>query len=154
MLTSRSARLLLPALVAVLLAASACTPASPRAVAVAQAEAQLGVRYVYGGASPAGFDCSGLTSWAWARAGVRIPRTAAEQYRATRRISRSQLQLGDLVFWGSGGRVTHVAMYVGGGRVVQARKPGTRVEHQSVDWWPAARMGYGQVAVPAAPRTG
>lgn len=145
--THRSARSgkLMVAVLALLtmLAGTSCTP---RLDPVDDAVSQLGVPYVYGGMTPeVGFDCSGLTSWAWSKANVKIPRTAAAQYAATQRISKSQLQPGDLVFWGYSGQVTHVAMYVGNGRVVQARKPGTRVEFQSVDWWPSNRIGFGHV---------
>jgi cell wall-associated NlpC family hydrolase len=117
----------------------------PRPTASYAAVSQLGVRYTWGGSNPVtGFDCSGLTSWAWAQAGALIPRTAAEQYRATRRITRAELRPGDLVFYGYG-TVSHVAMYVGDGRIVQARKIGVPVEHQSVDWWASNRVGYGRV---------
>lgn len=116
-------------------------------IAVAAARSQTGVRYVYGGASRSeGFDCSGLTSWAWKQAGVSIPRTSRDQYYATARISRAQLQPGDLVFYGYSGRVSHVAMYVGGGRIIQARKTGTTVQEDYVDrYWTSALIGYGRV---------
>jgi cell wall-associated NlpC family hydrolase len=87
---------------------------------------QLGLPYRYGGSSPAtGFDCSGLTSWAWARAGVSLPRTAAAQYGATQRISVDHLQPGDLVFFSGLG---HVGMYIGGGQMVHSPRTGKNVE--------------------------
>jgi cell wall-associated NlpC family hydrolase len=100
---------------------------NPRAsAAISAAMSQLGLPYLYGGSSPAtGFDCSGLTSWAWARAGVSLPRTAAAQYGATQRISVDQLQPGDLVFFSGLG---HVGMYIGGGQMVHSPRTGKSVE--------------------------
>jgi cell wall-associated NlpC family hydrolase len=147
MLRHRSTRsahrlLLAGALLAMTLLAS-CTPGRSAADA---ASSQVGVPYAVGGTAPSqGFDCSGLTAWAWAQADVTIPRTAAAQYAATTRITRAELRAGDLVFFGFGGKVSHVAMVVGDGRIVQARKVGTRVELQSLDWWASNRIGYGRV---------
>lgn len=144
MKTSRSSQLMMAAVA--LIAMFALTSCGPRQQVVDAAVSQIGVPYSYGGDSPEeGFDCSGLTSWAWSRANVSIPRTSAAQYAATERISKSELRPGDLVFWGSSGRVHHVAMFVGDGQVVHARKPGTRVEYESVDWWASNRIGYGRV---------
>lgn len=141
---ARFARLLLLAgtLVAVGLLSS-CTAGRSAADA---AISQIGVPYAAGGSTPgASFDCSGLTSWAWAQADVTIPRTAAGQHAAATPITKAELRAGDLVFFGSGGTVSHVAIFVGDGRIVHARKPGTLVEYQSVDWWASNRIGYGRV---------
>ncbi len=126
---------------AVLLAG--CTPGQNAAGA---AQSQIGKPYVYGGASPStGFDCSGLTMWAWRRAGKQLPRTAAQQYSATYPVSASRLRLGDLAFYQVGGRITHVAMYAGGGTLVHARKPGTLVQRVPVGWWSTNLVGYRRV---------
>ena len=94
------------------------------ATALAAAESQIGVPYRWGGESPgSGFDCSGLTQWAWRQAGVDLPRTAAAQYDAIAHVPLSDLQPGDLLFWGFGG-ISHVGMYVGGGDDHQ--RPGHR----------------------------
>ena len=123
---------------------SSCTPGQ---TAGDSAKAQVGVAYTVGGSTPAsGFDCSGLTSWAWAKAGLTIPRTAAAQYNASRRITKAELQPGDLVFYGFSGRVSHVAMYVGGGQIVQAQKAGVPVNVQSVEWWATNRIGFGRIS--------
>ncbi|MCC5949208.1 MAG: C40 family peptidase [Nitriliruptoraceae bacterium] len=94
-------------------------------VAVETALAQVGKPYVWGGTGPNGFDCSGLTSYAWAAAGVTIPRTSGAQFSGLRRVSRSELQPGDLVFYNS--PISHVAMYVGGDTIVEASRRGVPV---------------------------
>lgn len=89
--------------------------------AVAAAETQLGTPYVWGGSSPGGFDCSGLVMWAYAQAGVSLPRTTYAQWGSGRHVSVADLQPGDLVFaWGLG----HVTMYVGNGTVIHAPHSG------------------------------
>ena len=77
--------------------------------------------YEYGSGGPNTYDCSGLTSAAWAKAGKSLPHNAAAQYSATTRISRSELQPGDLVFYRSLG---HVGIYVGGGQIIDASRAG------------------------------
>ena len=101
-------------------------PAAGVGVQVASLAAQyLGVRYVYGGASPSGFDCSGFTMWLYKQYGYSLPHTASGQYaNCGRKVSRSDLQPGDLVFFsspGSGGRINHAGVYVGGGDFIHAR---------------------------------
>jgi peptidoglycan DL-endopeptidase CwlO len=97
-------------------------------VAVDTALAQVGKPYQWGGSGPNSFDCSGLTSFAWRAAGVDITRTSRSQYAATTRISRGQLQPGDLIFYGSSvATISHVAMYIGGTNVVEAPYSGQNV---------------------------
>jgi cell wall-associated NlpC family hydrolase len=106
-------------------------PASGQAsVAVKYAYAQLGKPYVWGGAGPNSFDCSGLTMRAWGAAGVSLPHSAAGQQSMLRSVSLSALQPGDLVFYGS--PAYHVTIYIGGGRVIAAPHTGTNVQIQSV----------------------
>ncbi len=95
------------------------------AAAVAAAMSRLGDPYVWGAAGPSSFDCSGLTMWAWARAGVSLPHYSGSQYDSTTHISMSQLQPGDLVFFANPG--DHMAMYIGGGQVVEAPYTGANV---------------------------
>jgi len=97
--------------------ASAPAGSSKAATAVAAALSKEGGRYVYGAAGPDAFDCSGLTSWAWAQAGVSIPRTSSGQA-GLPSVPLSQLQPGDLVTYYS--PVSHVAMYIGNGQVIHA----------------------------------
>ena len=121
-------------------------PAAPVAAgasgAVAAALSMQGVPYRWAGASPSGFDCSGLTMWAWARAGKSLPHSSGGQMSATQRISADQLQPGDLVFYGS--PVHHVSMYIGGGQVVEALNSGSVVSTRAMGY--AGRIsGYGRV---------
>jgi peptidoglycan endopeptidase LytE len=121
--------------------------ASRAAVAVRVALEQVGRPYVYGGASPSeGFDCSGLVMYAWAAAGVDLDHYTVSQYQETSRVSESQLQPGDLVFYDnySGPQPGHVAMYIGGGRVVAANDTGTDVQTQSLGY-DGTIIGFGQV---------
>ena len=91
----------------------------------AMARQYLGVRYVSGGASPSGFDCSGLTLYLYKQFGYSLPHSASQQYaNCGYKVSRSELQPGDLVFFtssGAGGRITHVAVYAGNGEILHAR---------------------------------
>ncbi|MFM9366780.1 NlpC/P60 family protein [Streptomyces sp. Da 82-17] len=107
-------------------------PAATRAPSKAGAEAlryavkQIGKPYVWGAEGPKSFDCSGLTSRAWERAGREIPRTSQEQWAQLRRVPLDRLRPGDLVVYFPD--ATHVAIYLGGGKVVQAPRPGARVK--------------------------
>jgi cell wall-associated NlpC family hydrolase len=100
--------------------------ASGRAAkAISFAKAQLGDPYVYGGTGPNGWDCSGLMQGSWRAAGVSLPRVVGPQYNAIKHISMSQLQPGDLVFYGD---MSHDGMYIGHGKVIHAPHPGRSVE--------------------------
>ena len=113
-------------------AAPANAPAASgrAAAALAFAYQQLSKPYRFGGAGMRSFDCSGLTMQAYAAAGISLPHSAAAQQHAGRRVSLSQLQPGDLVFWGN--PAYHVGIYVGGGRVLDAPHTGTVVQIQSL----------------------
>ena len=82
----------------------------------------LGAPYVFGAAGPSSFDCSGLTMWAWAQAGVSLPHSAAAQYASLPKVPLSAVQPGDIIYYDNFG--AHVAIYVGGGTIVHARHPG------------------------------
>jgi cell wall-associated NlpC family hydrolase len=98
--------------------------------AVSFAMAQVGKPYCYGGAGSACYDCSGLTMAAWARAGVSLPHSSAAQFNVGRRISASELQPGDLIFYYS--PISHVSMYIGNGQRVSATHTGDYVRVQSL----------------------
>jgi cell wall-associated NlpC family hydrolase len=92
--------------------------------AIQAAESQLGVPYVWGGETPGvGFDCSGLVQWSWEQAGVSLPRTSGAQFEATTQIPLADIEPGDLLFYGPDGS-EHVAMYVGGGEMIEAPETG------------------------------
>jgi len=98
------------------------------AAVIAYARAQVGKPYVWGADGPGSFDCSGLTMKAWAQAGVSLPHSAAAQSTIGRRVSRSELQPGDLIFRYS--PISHVALYVGNGMQVAATHTGSTVKLQ------------------------
>jgi len=108
-------------------------PVPPGAAgAIDAARSQLGVPYVWGGETPGvGFDCSGLVQWAWGQAGVSLPRTSGAQFAATTQISLADIQPGDLLFYGPSGS-DHVAMYIGGGEMIEAPETGEVVHITSV----------------------
>ena len=100
--------------------------------AVAYAKAQLGEPYVRNGAGPSGWDCSGLTMKAWGSVGVSLPHSAGQQYNRGRSVAKSDLQLGDLVFFYS--PISHVGLYAGNGRVIHAPRPGKSVEYIKISY--------------------
>jgi cell wall-associated NlpC family hydrolase len=98
----------------------------------------IGKPYVFGAAGPNSYDCSGLTSAAWAAAGRSLPHNAAAQFSATSRISRSALQPGDLVFYRA---LEHVGIYVGGGQIIDAPHAGATVNKRTIDIMPPYAFG-------------
>jgi peptidoglycan DL-endopeptidase CwlO len=100
--------------------------------ALRAAESRRGLPYVWGAAGPSAFDCSGLVQWAFAQAGVRMPRVAVDQARAGPAVPVSELEPGDLLFYHTDptapGYISHVAIYLGNGWMIQAPEPGLDVE--------------------------
>jgi peptidoglycan DL-endopeptidase CwlO len=110
-------------------------PVSGRAgIAVQAAMAQLGDPYVWGADGPDSFDCSGLTMYAWGKAGVSLSHSSKAQTTEGRRVSKDQLMPGDLVFYYS--PVSHVAMYIGNGQIVHAANPSSGVTTAPVNSMP------------------
>ena len=103
-------------------------PLAPGAAgAVQAAESEVGVPYLWGGTSPStGFDCSGLVMWAYAQVGISLPHYSGAQFDDTTHIPLADIEPGDLLFYGPGGD-EHVAMYVGGGSMVEAPYTGADV---------------------------
>jgi cell wall-associated NlpC family hydrolase len=99
--------------------------------AVEAAVSQVGVPYVWGGASPSGFDCSGLIMWAYAHVGISLPHYSGAQFSSTVHIPLADIQPGDLLFYGPGGS-DHEAMYIGGGSMVEATHTGDFVRIDGV----------------------
>ncbi|MFE0099695.1 NlpC/P60 family protein [Streptomyces sp. NPDC059009] len=111
-------------------------PNSRASAAVSYAYKALGSPYVWGATGPSAFDCSGLTQAAYRSAGVALPRTTYSQIDAGRRVSRSELRPGDLVFFYSG--ISHVGLYVGGGQMIHAPNPSAPVRLAPIDQMPFA----------------
>jgi resuscitation-promoting factor RpfA len=103
--------------------------ASVAAQAVSYARGALGKPYVHGATGPGAYDCSGLTMAAWRAAGVSIPRTSQAQWSGLTRVAPSQVQPGDIVVYAGAG---HVALYVGGGQIIESPRPGRSV--QTAPW--------------------
>ena len=127
-------------------------PGAPSSQVVDLARAQTGRPYVWGGASPqAGFDCSGLVQWVYGQIGVALPRTAQQQFDATHRLTPDQLQPGDLVFftrtYPSNELITHVGLYIGNGRMINAPNERDVVREMPVfsGYWGAHYAGAGRV---------
>lgn len=101
---------------------------------VEEVKKYLGVRYVWGGTSPRGFDCSGLTQYVCNSVGIKIVRTADDQWRNSgTHVSRNELQPGDLVYFGSGNHATHTGVYVGDGQMIHAPQTGDVVKYANID---------------------
>ncbi|MGW0080461.1 NlpC/P60 family protein [Streptomyces sp. NPDC003393] len=111
-------------------------PNSRAAAAVAYAYQKLGSPYVWGATGPDAFDCSGLAQAAYRAAGISLPRTTYAQINAGRRVARSDLRPGDLVFFYSG--ISHVGIYVGNGRMIHAPNPSAPVRLAPIDQMPFA----------------
>lgn len=120
---------------------AAGTPAPPaeasavRRHLVETARGYLGVPYLFGGTTARGFDCSGLTGAVYRLAGLRLPRSSADQYEAGRPVDLEEAQPGDLLFFATGGghRVSHVALYLGHGAFIHAPSEGRRICEDRLD---------------------
>jgi cell wall-associated NlpC family hydrolase len=109
-------------------------PSAARVSAVGRAMSKIGAPYRWGATGPNAFDCSGLVSWAFKSAGVSLPRTSRAMSRVGRPVAKSDLRPGDLVFFYK--PVTHVALYIGGGKVVNAVNSRTPVKVSNVNAMP------------------
>ncbi|CAM5388313.1 MULTISPECIES: C40 family peptidase [Streptomyces] len=101
---------------------------------IAFARAQMGKPYVWGAAGPDSFDCSGLTQAAWKTAGISLPRTTWDQVGVGQKVSVDAAQPGDLVFFYDD--ISHVGIYIGGGEMIHAPKPGADVRVESIYYMP------------------
>ncbi|GAA2961896.1 C40 family peptidase [Streptomyces enissocaesilis] len=120
-------------------AGEAGAPASSRAsAAVSAARQAVGKPYIWGANGPSGFDCSGLTQWSYAQAGVSLPRTSQAQRYAGRQVPLDQAQPGDLVAYRDD--ASHIGMYMGNGQVVHAPYPGAPVRYDPVGMMPVSSV--------------
>lgn len=107
-------------------------PSSKGQTIVNLASKYLGVRYVYGGTTPSGFDCSGLVQYVCRQAGISVNRTSRDQYKNGVAVAKSDLQPGDLVFFSKGSSISHVGIYAGNGQVIHSPRPGKSVCYVSL----------------------
>ena len=121
--------------------ASTVAPPSIHGGVVGIAMRYLGVPYVWGGASPSGFDCSGLVMYVFAQIGVSLPHSSYAQYGMGAPVSMSQLQAGDLVFFAG---ASHVGIYIGGGQFIHAPHTGDVVKISSLTGWYASTFAGGR----------
>jgi cell wall-associated NlpC family hydrolase len=115
---------------------SSVTGSGKGAKALAFAKAQLGEPYARSGAGPSSWDCSGLTMKAWGSVGVSLPHSSRQQYSRGKIVAKSDLQLGDLVFFYRD--IHHVGLYAGNGQVIHAPRPGKSVEYIKMSYMPYA----------------
>ena len=119
-------------------------------VVLKTAQKMLGVKYRYGGTSPSrGFDCSGLVQYSHRAAGINLPRTTGQQFKAAKRISRRYLKAGDLVFFKTSPSrfVSHVGIYLGNNKFIHAPSSGKRVKISSMNekYWRKRFTGAGRI---------
>lgn len=120
------------------------SPTGDRVVALARG--LLGTPYRWGGQAPGGFDCSGLVYYAYGENGVSLPRTSRDQFRAVQRIPLDAARPGDLVFFGRGGRISHVGIYLGENRFIHSPESGQPVKVSSIEGYYRERFaGAGRV---------
>jgi len=115
---------------------------------LAIARDMVGMPYRYGGADLRGFDCSGLVYYSYRKAGLEVPRTAAEQYQKSKRVQAGFLQPGDLVFFTiSQDKPSHVGIYAGNGRFIHAPSSGKSVAYASLHnpYWEVRLTGSGRL---------
>ncbi|GAA3803403.1 C40 family peptidase [Streptomyces chiangmaiensis] len=115
---------------------STSTATGSAAAVIAFARAQIGDAYVLGAAGPNSWDCSSLLQAAFKQAGVSLPRVSQDQSTVGTPVSLSNLQPGDILYWGSAGSAYHVALYVGDGKFVGAENPSTGIVEKPLSWSP------------------
>lgn len=106
---------------------------SKGAAIVNEAKKYLGVKYVYGGSTPKGFDCSGLVQYVCKSVGISVNRNSASQFSNGKAVNKSDLQPGDLLFFAKGGRINHVGIYAGNGQMIHAPRTGDVVKFESIN---------------------
>lgn len=115
---------------------SSSTATGSAAAVVAFVKAQIGKSYVLGATGPSAYDCSGLVGAAFKQVGISLPRVSQDQSTAGTQVSLSNLQVGDILYWGSAGSAYHVAVYVGDGMFVGAQNPSTGIVERPLSYDP------------------
>jgi cell wall-associated NlpC family hydrolase len=115
---------------------SSSTATGSAAAVIAFVKAQIGKSYVLGASGPSAYDCSGLVQAAFKQIGVSLPRVSQDQSTAGTQVSLSNLQPGDILYWGSAGSAYHVAVYVGDGMFVGAQNPSTGIVEKPLSYDP------------------
>ncbi|KAF1086228.1 Murein DD-endopeptidase MepS/Murein LD-carboxypeptidase precursor [Sporotomaculum syntrophicum] len=106
----------------------------------------IGVPYVSAGMSPSGFDCSGFTKYVFAHFNINLPRTAAEQYNVSQAVTTNETKPGDLVAFKTGSYISHVGIYLGGGKFISATSSrGVAIASVSDPYWKEHFFGYARV---------
>ncbi|WP_328680273.1 C40 family peptidase [Streptomyces sp. NBC_01261] len=113
---------------------SSSTATGSAATIVAFVKAQIGKSYVLGATGPSAYDCSGLVGAAFKQVGISLPRVSQDQSTAGTQVSLSNLQAGDILYWGSAGSAYHVAVYVGDGMFVGAQNPSTGIVERPLSY--------------------
>ncbi|WP_329255693.1 C40 family peptidase [Streptomyces sp. NBC_01478] len=113
---------------------SSSTATGSAAAVVAFVKAQIGKSYVLGATGPSAYDCSGLVGAAFKQVGISLPRVSQDQSTAGTQVSLSNLQAGDILYWGSAGSAYHVAVYVGDGMFVGAQNPSTGIVERPLSY--------------------
>jgi cell wall-associated NlpC family hydrolase len=139
-------------LLLVSLSGCSTTASSPSGNAAQQgaaiAQSMAGSPYRYGGATPRGFDCSGLVYYAYRKAGISVPRTTQAQYRRSERIALSDILRGDLLFFRLASRgISHVGIYTGNGKFIHAPSSGKRVAYAQLEnpYWKKRLLTAGRI---------
>ncbi|MGW4105079.1 C40 family peptidase [Streptomyces sp. NPDC004976] len=118
---------------------SSSTASGSAAAVIAFARAQIGDAYILGATGPNSWDCSSLLQAAFKQAGISLPRVAQDQSTTGTPVSLSNIQPGDILYWGSAGSAYHTALYVGDGKFVGAQNPSTGIAEKSLSWDPPTR---------------
>jgi len=122
-------------------------PASKAGAVIATGKQYIGVKYVYGGTTPAGFDCSGFTQYVFAKNGVNLPRVSRDQFKVGMSVSFNNLRSGDLVFFSlaKNGVIDHVGIYVGNGQFINASSSKGVTIYTLGNYWKSAYVGAKRV---------